>query len=141
MAGLASCFAQCQWDMIRCAAAAECFDVVVVGTGLIGAAAAKYLTKSPNIYNVAAVGCRSANVLTNKRIFSSHDDEGRVQQYLGNDSIWSQLNMNSTKVYHDLETKTGIKFHHPVGCLYVSHNPKDRFLNWAPSHIRGGNQY
>jgi sarcosine oxidase len=104
------------------------FDAVVIGNGLIGAAAAKYLQLTNN--RVAAIGAEENIDPTISHVYSSHYDEGRVQRVLDYDRTWHQLNKNSVAVYKELQANTGISFHNGVGCLFVTTYDNDSQLNF-----------
>ena len=59
----------------------EIFDVAVIGNGMIGAAASRYLSAAG--LQVAAVGpSEPANWKTHEGAFASHYDEGRITPQL-----------------------------------------------------------
>jgi len=102
----------------------------VVGKGLIGSAAAKYLQST--LAQVAVVGPDEPVDPDKAMIFASHYDQGRVQRTIGLDPIWTRLNKQSAIKYDNLAKESGIQFHYPVGCLYVSPNGKDEYLKGVP---------
>ncbi|MEQ8364153.1 MAG: FAD-dependent oxidoreductase [Cyclobacteriaceae bacterium] len=107
------------------------FDCIVVGKGLIGSAAAKYLKKT--FEYVAVIGPdEPLHDLEKAQVFASHYDQSRVQRIIGVDPVWTQLNKQSAAHYPKLEKETGISFHSSEGCLYVSPYGKDRYLKNAP---------
>lgn len=102
------------------------FDAIVVGKGLIGSAAAKYLAEAG--LNIAVIGADEPKDVNTATVFASHYDQGRVQRIVGRDAVWTQLNIESTNVYPSLQSQTGITFHYPVGCLYVTLHENDSYL-------------
>lgn len=107
------------------------YDCIVVGKGLIGSAAAKYLKYS--FERVAIIGPdEPIHDLNLAEVFASHYDQSRVQRVIGVDPVWTRLNQQSAAHYSKLETESGIQFHHPVGCLYVSPQGKDDYLKKLP---------
>src|SRR5665647_3105196 len=94
------------------------FDCIVIGKGLIGSAAAKYLSYSKK--NVAVIGPDEHPDVNKAIVFSSHYDQGRVQRIIGVDPVWTLLNLQSANQYKFIEEESGISFHSKVGCLYVN---------------------
>ncbi len=110
------------------------FDCIVVGKGLIGSAAARYLQRE--IGNVAIIGPDEPTDISKVAVFSSHYDQGRVQRILGVDPVYTLLNKKASIKYPLLEKESGIQFHHPVGCLYVSPHGKDDYLKNVPAQAQ-----
>ena len=107
------------------------YDCIVVGKGLIGSAAAKYL--SLFYENVAAIGPdEPAGDLSQSVVFSSHYDSGRVQRIIGTDAVWTKINHESAKRYTAIAAESNIKFHSGVGCLYVTPDEKDTYIKQLP---------
>ncbi|MEP6583454.1 MAG: FAD-binding oxidoreductase [Ginsengibacter sp.] len=102
------------------------FDTIVIGKGLIGSAAAKYLSKSGE--QVAVIGPDEPANLEEGTVFSSHYDQARIQRILGTDAIWTLLNQQSAAAYPSLQKDSDITFHTPVGCLYVNPHGTDFYL-------------
>ncbi|HRH50949.1 MAG TPA: FAD-dependent oxidoreductase [Panacibacter sp.] len=107
------------------------FDTIVVGKGLMGAAAAKYLGAAGQ--NIAIIGPDEPDDVNKATVFSSHYDQGRVQRIIGRDDLWTRLNLESASVYGQLQNQTGIEFHYGVGCLYVSLHKDDVYLQQLPA--------
>ena len=90
------------------------FDYLVIGKGMIGAAAARYL--SANSASVALVGPdEPQNWRTHDGVFSSHYDQGRITRILGPELVWSRLAKRAMAAYADIERQSGVRFHHAVG--------------------------
>lgn len=102
------------------------FDCIVIGKGLIGSAAARYLSQSQS--NVAVIGPEEHPDASKAIVFSSHYDQGRVQRIIGTDPVWTLLNLQSSDQYSFLEKETGITFHSGAGCLYVNPAGADNYL-------------
>lgn len=94
------------------------FDVLVIGKGLMGSAAARYLS---------AFGAETAvlgpdepiNHQTHDGVFASHYDQGRITRRLSKDMVWATLANRSIAQYRVLEARSGVKFYVPTGGLYV----------------------
>ena len=106
------------------------FDTIVVGKGLMGAAAAKYLCASGQ--NIAVIGADEPEDVNKATVYASHYDQGRVQRVIGRNDVWTRLNLESVNAYQQLQNQTGIPFHYGVGCLYVSLHKEDAYLQQLP---------
>jgi glycine/D-amino acid oxidase-like deaminating enzyme len=102
------------------------FDSIVIGKGLIGSAAARYLSQSEQ--NVAIIGPDEPIDMDKAVVFSSHYDEARIQRIIGKDPVWTLLNHQSAKQYLLLQKESNIKFHTGAGCLYVNPTGRDTYL-------------
>lgn len=106
------------------------FDTIVVGKGLMGAAAAKYLSVAGQ--NIAVIGADEPEDVNKATVYSSHYDQGRLQRIVGHDEVWTRLNIDSANAYNQLQSQTGITFHYDVGCLYASLHEDDAYLKNLP---------
>ncbi len=102
------------------------FDCIVIGKGLIGSAAAKYLSISGE--RVAVIGPDEPLDMKEGIVFSSHYDQARVQRIIGTDATWTLLNQQSAAEYPSLQNESNIQFHTPVGCLYINPHGSDFYL-------------
>lgn len=92
------------------------FDFVVVGRGMMGAAAARHLSRAGA--SVALVGRgEPADWKTHDGVFSSHYDSGRITRTIDQDSDWALLANRSIARYRDIEAESGIAFYGETGCL------------------------
>ena len=89
---------------------------VVVGAGLVGAAAARRLSERG--LSVTCVG-----PVTGEPPFSSHDDSSRLTRVLDGDPVWARLASRSIAEYAELEAASGEQFHWPVGVLWSATTP------------------
>jgi sarcosine oxidase len=103
------------------------YDSIVIGRGMIGSAAAKYLSQSKQ--NVLLIGPDEERSEKEGIVFSSHYDQSRVQRIIGKDETWTLLNQQSANEYDSLENEAGIQFHSNVGCLYVNPYGSDAYLD------------
>lgn len=104
------------------------WDVVVVGAGLVGSAAARHLTAAGAA--VAVIGPPEPENLSAASVFASHYDQGRVQRLIGFDELWTRLSVESAAAWPELEKLTGLAVHDPVGCLYLTAH-QDSYLQGA----------
>ncbi|MEP7252110.1 MAG: FAD-binding oxidoreductase [Ginsengibacter sp.] len=103
------------------------YDCIVIGKGLIGCAAAKYLAEAGQ--KVVLIGPGEPADLQQGVVFASHYDQARIQRIIGKDVTWTLLNKESVEVYPSLQKESGVNFHSPVGCLYVNPHGKDLYLD------------
>lgn len=95
------------------------YECVVVGKGLIGAAALSYLSGTAN--PVAAIGPdEPADSRTHRGVFSSHYDEGRIATRLSHDHVWARLVQRSMTEYAYLEQAGGARSYRSLGMLYLA---------------------
>lgn len=98
------------------------YDVAVIGNGLIGAAASRYLSVAG--LQVAAIGPgEPLQWKSHQGVFASHYDQGRITRIIDPDPIWGILGKRSLAAYASLEEESGIPFHGAAGCLRVSPDP------------------
>ncbi|HRW08900.1 MAG TPA: FAD-dependent oxidoreductase [Caldilineaceae bacterium] len=95
------------------------YDVAVIGNGMIGAAATRYLTQTGR--TVAAIGpAEPTDWRTHDGVFASHYDQGRITRIIDPDAVWGLLGKRAIAAYPALEEASGIQFHGTAGCLRVS---------------------
>ena len=93
-------------------------DTIVVGNGLIGSAAARYLAALGE--NVALIGqAEPLDPSTHDGVFASHYDQRRITHVTGRSPIWMTVNQEAIKAYTALEQESGVTFYDPVGYLNV----------------------
>ncbi len=102
------------------------YDTIIIGRGLIGCAAAKYISRSQK--NVALIGPDEATTSQQQIVFASHYDQARIQRIVGNDAVTTMLNKQSANEYASLEKESNTSFHTKEGCLIVIPNDADSYL-------------
>jgi len=105
------------------------FDHIVVGGGLIGSAAAKYLAESGD--DVLIIGASEPKDYADGDVFASHYDNSRVARVISWNSTWTQLSQESAAYWPILQDESGIELHDPSGCLYLAPT-KDSYLQSVP---------
>lgn len=96
------------------------FEVAVIGLGMIGSAACRYLSLQFG-NSVVGIGPREPpNWGAHTGVFASHYDQARLTRVVDRDDVWSKLAARSIASYKGIEAESGIKFHHPVGSLRVT---------------------
>ncbi len=96
------------------------YDIAVIGAGMIGAAAARYLAEMG--HTVIVIGpAEPARWRDHGGVFASHYDQGRITRIIDEDPIWAQLAARSIDAYADLQERSRLRFHAAVGGLQLVH--------------------
>lgn len=95
------------------------FEAAVIGAGLFGSAAARYLSAA-GLQTLILGPDEPANKYEHQGVFASHYDEARITRIVDYDPVWGELAARSIAEYSCLEEQSGICFHHAVGCLRVA---------------------
>lgn len=99
------------------------FKVIVIGRGMMGAAAARHL--SAMIEGVALIGPREpAERKSHHGVFASHYDEARITRTFDDNVVWATLAARSLDRYAEIEAKSGISFFTEAGCLFAGPPPQ-----------------
>lgn len=92
------------------------YDIAVVGRGLMGTAAARYLAQMG--HHVALIGpSEPQDRARHDGPFGSHHDAGRITRGLAEKADWSRLALRSMARYRDLEAVLGQGFYTPCGVM------------------------
>ena len=92
------------------------FDFAVIGKGLIGSAAARYLSRDGA--RVVVIGPdEPTQPRAHRGVFSSHYDQGRITRLIGRDPVYSKLSEMAIEQYGAIERESELRFHFPVGML------------------------
>ncbi|MEM6587811.1 MAG: FAD-binding oxidoreductase [Pseudomonadota bacterium] len=92
------------------------FDVMVVGAGMMGSAAARHLVDAG--LRVVLIGPREPeDTKTHQGVFASHYDQARITRRMDQDMDWSRLSTASIARYAEVEARGETTFFHPVGSL------------------------
>ena len=106
----------------------DIYDCIVIGKGLVGCAAVKYLAKSG--MRVSIIGPdEPEDHRTHRGLFSAHYDSSRATRVIDIDPVWSALAQRSQRVYKNIEDESGINFHYPVGRLRLSGREDDPVID------------
>ncbi|NKN39012.1 FAD-binding oxidoreductase [Agrobacterium sp. a22-2] len=101
---------------------AKSFEYGVIGCGLIGSAAAKYLANGGA--SVAAVGPQIQPSHSYSTLFNSHDDQTRIYRTLDDDGQWANWARASVERYSLIEAESGISFATKADCLIIRDTPR-----------------
>lgn len=108
---------------------AERYKYIVIGRGMMGAAAARHLALQTD--GVALIGpTEPADHASHKGVFASHYDEGRITRTIDPDPVWAKLANRSIARYGEIARDSGVDFYHEVGCLLTGVARGD-----APSYV------
>lgn len=92
--------------------------VAVVGRGLIGAAAARHLSRMG--CQVTLIGPpEPADYARHEGVFGSHHDEGRITRRIESHPFWLGLNRASIARYGEIAAASGIDFYRETGVLHI----------------------
>lgn len=98
------------------------FDYIIVGAGMMGAAAARHLSKTEG--RVALIGpAEPENRKTHQGVFASHYDEARITRGFDGNSVWGEMALRSIGRYAEIERESGIRFYTEAGCLFSGADP------------------
>jgi sarcosine oxidase len=90
-------------------------QIAVVGAGLVGSALGRRLAEAG--LEPVCFGPSSGPP------YSSHDDTGRITRILDASPTWARLAARAIARYPDIEARSGVRFHHPVGVLWSARTP------------------
>ncbi len=94
------------------------YDFLVIGAGLFGSAAARYLSQRSD--KVALIGpAEPTDWAAHQGVFASHYDQGRLAGYYGPDATWTALDQASIDQYVPLQEASGIEFYDPRGLISI----------------------
>ncbi|MGL3605106.1 NAD(P)/FAD-dependent oxidoreductase [Rhizobium sp. G187] len=94
------------------------FKTIVIGRGMMGAAAARYLSLEGE--GIAVIGPdEPSDWSSHPGVFASHYDEARITRTIDSDPVWALMANRSIARYGDLARESGVDFYQEVGCLIV----------------------
>ena len=97
---------------------AKQFKYIIVGRGMMGAAAARHLSQWTD--GVALIGPgEPADYGRHEGVFASHYDEARITRTIDPDPVWARLANQSITRYGEIASASGVDFYHESGCLLV----------------------
>ena len=95
------------------------FEFVVIGAGMFGSAAAKYLSRAGADVLVIGPAEPAPNSPVDQRSFGAHFDEARITRRVGWDPVWQATDSRSLERFRDIEAESGIGFFHERGSLIL----------------------
>ncbi|WP_349434899.1 FAD-binding oxidoreductase [Pararhizobium sp. A13] len=101
---------------------AGAFDFIIVGKGMMGAAAARHLARSDA--KIALIGPdEPEDWSSHGGVFSSHYDNGRITRTIDADPVWALLARRSIERYGEIANESGVDFYSEAGCLIAAPLP------------------
>ncbi|MFI7207920.1 FAD-binding oxidoreductase [Micromonospora aurantiaca] len=97
----------------------ENLEVVVVGAGMFGSAAAKYLARAGLKVLLIGPAEPGGEEAFSQYAFSAHFDEARITRRLGWDAVWGTTDARSMDRFRDIEAESGVEFFRECGSLVV----------------------
>ncbi|MEM7539565.1 MAG: FAD-dependent oxidoreductase [Chloroflexota bacterium] len=91
------------------------YDYAVIGKGLIGSAAARYLSQSSDSVVLIGPDEPAGDWRNHNGVFASHYDQGRITRLLDPSIEWGLWAYRSIAEYAAIEKASGIRFYHPCG--------------------------
>lgn len=96
----------------------QSFNVIVIGAGMMGAAAAKYLARQTDGIALLGPG-EPSDRASHDGVFASHYDEARITRTIDSDPVWAMLAHRSIARYAAIASESGVAFYTEAGCLIV----------------------
>lgn len=99
----------------------EIYDVAVIGAGMFGSAAAKYLAQ--NGARVVVIGPnepQDRHTAATQRAFGAHYDQARITRRIGWDDVWWETDSRSLDRFRNIEDESGIPFFFEQGSLVLT---------------------
>lgn len=101
------------------------YEYAVVGKGLIGSAAARYLSQWSDAVALIGPDEPSGNWSAHEGVFGSHYDQGRITRCMDGSLAWALWATRSIAQYPEIEAQSGIRFHYRTGGVQVGFTTKD----------------
>ncbi|MDC9810084.1 MULTISPECIES: NAD(P)/FAD-dependent oxidoreductase [Rhizobium] len=108
------------------------FRFIVIGRGMMGAAAARHLSSMAD--GIALIGPREPEERkAHDGVFASHYDEARITRTFDGSLAWGTFAARALDRYREIEARSSISFYSEVGCLFAGPTPKDEqdYINRA----------
>src|SRR3546814_5595646 len=100
----------------------ENFRFIVIGAGMMGAAAARHLAQ--RVDGVALIGPgEPEDYRSHEGVFASHYDEARITRRFDADLLWATFAARSIERYREIEEGSGIRFYSEAACLFAGPEP------------------
>jgi len=96
------------------------FNIAVIGAGMFGCSAAKYLSKQED--NIALIGPDepiNKQAASSQLAFGAHYDQARITRRLGWDAVWAATDARSLNRFRAIEKESSIPFFHESGSLVL----------------------
>ena len=120
------------------------YKYAVVGKGMIGSAAARYLSKWSDGVVLIGPDEPTGEWSAHEGVFASHYDQGRITRRLDRSLTWALWGDRSIAAYAEIEAESGIRFHYPTGGITVgfrSDDPDSHLNHLARTALQLGTRY
>ncbi len=101
------------------------YEYAVVGKGMIGAAAARYLSQWSAGVVLIGPDEPQGDWATHDGVFASHYDQGRITRCMDGSLAWALWATRSIAAYPEIEVQSGIRFHYRSGGVQVGFTTTD----------------
>jgi sarcosine oxidase len=112
------------------------FEVVVVGAGMFGSAAAKHLCRAGAEVLVVGPAEPKGDMPVSQHEFGAYFDEARITRRLGWDNVWGTIDARSLERFRTIEAEAGISFFDECGSLVLMAKSIEHRTNAILSHCR-----
>jgi len=113
------------------------YECAVVGKGMIGSAAARYLSQWSDAVVLIGPDEPQGDWSAHAGVFASHYDQGRITRCMDRSLAWGLWAMRSIEAYPQIEAQSGIRFHHACGSVCVGFS-EETSTNGTTSGYIGG---
>ena len=101
------------------------YEYAVVGKGMIGSAAARYLSQTSDDVVLVGPDEPTGAWSAHNGVFASHYDQGRITRCMDRSLEWAIWATRSIAAYPEIEHKSGIRFHYKSGGIRVGFDTDD----------------
>ena len=101
------------------------YEYAVVGKGMIGSAAARYLSQWSDAVVLIGPDEPKGDWSAHDGVFASHYDQGRITRCMDGSLAWALWATRSIAAYPEIEAQSGIRFHYRSGGIQVGLNTAD----------------
>lgn len=98
------------------------FKYIVIGGGMMGAAAARHLSHRTDGACLIGPG-EPEDYASHDGVFASHYDEARITRRSDGDRLWATFATRSIERYREIEEGSGVRFYTEAGCLFAGPKP------------------
>ncbi|MEZ4658695.1 MAG: FAD-dependent oxidoreductase [Caldilineaceae bacterium] len=105
------------------------YEYAVVGKGMIGGAAARYLSQWSDAVALIGPDEPTGDWAAHDGVFGSHYDQGRITRCLDGSLAWALWATRSIAAYPEIEAQSGIRFHYRTGGVQVGFTTTDPHSN------------
>ena len=95
------------------------FDFAVIGAGMFGSAAAKYLSINSKVVLIGPEEPINKEIASSRLSFGAYYDQARITRRLGWDEVWAATDSISLNRFRDIEKESGISFFYEAGSLVI----------------------